>query len=98
MCNLHAVHPPQYLIPTLAMFKLILTLQAHQRGMTFPRYTFISHYWWSEFWWTDQTDSFCSVQQLTEAIFMSLAVDHFPTPSDEEMRAPTDVGYVSRYN
>ncbi len=80
------------------MFKLILTLQAHQRGMTFPRYTFISHYWWSEFWWTDQTDSFCSVQQLTEAIFMSLAVDHFPTPSDEEMRAPTDVGYVSRYN
>ncbi len=61
----------------------------------YPRYTFIGQYWWSEFWWTDPSGSNCSVQELTNAIFMSLAIDHFPTPSDQEMNAQTDVGYVS---
>ena len=73
----------------------LLILQAYKRGMTYPRYTFISYYWYSSYWWTDIDDNTnCTVQELTDAIFRSLSVDHFPSPTEEEMSQTTDVGYV----
>ena len=72
--------------------------------MRYPRYVFISHYWYTEYWWTfpilkgtdhTYTPQNCTVRQLTDAIRGSLAVDHFPMANgtgDE----PTDVGTVSQ--
>ena len=85
------------------LITLITIVQAYQRRMVYPRYLFISYYQYSEFWWTDpirNTSNYpmpeCSVQELTEAIYRSLAVDYFPMPTaEEEVNVTTDVGYVS---
>lgn len=77
-------------------------MQAYHRGMTYPKYLFISYYQNSEFWWTDPIRNVsaypppeCTALELTFAIYRSLAIDYFPVPSPAEENAPTDVGYVS---
>ena len=72
--------------------------------MIYPRYLFISYYWYMDYWWTfpirmetahTYTPQNCTVRELTDAIFKSLAVDYSPlesAPGNE----PTDVGTVSQ--
>ena len=80
-------------------------MQAYHYGMIFPNYLFISYYQYSEFWWIGSTvrnfsrmspQIECGDNELTEAIYRSLAVDYFPMPTTEEENNTTDVGYVSR--
>ena len=108
-CDLYVVFPLSFL--NYSVFSCCVAwynvcfpqlVQAYRRGMTFPRYLFISGYQYSEFWWTDDIRNVsaypppqCSQQELTDAIYRSLAVDYFPMPTAEEANTTTDVGYVS---
>ena len=81
----------------------MINLQAYHRGMVYPHYLFISYYQYSEFWWLDPIKNSsnyripeCTQQELTDAIYRSLAVDYFPMPTaEEEVNVTTNVGYVS---
>ena len=91
--------PPNYL------FLLTHThVQAYRRGMIYPRYLFISYYWYPQYWWTfpilrgtphTYTPENCTVRELTDAIFRSLAVDYFPLETGPRNES-TDVGTVSQ--
>jgi len=72
--------------------------------MTFPRYLFLSYYQYTEYWWTDPIlrsmdhkydPENCTVRELTDAIFGSLAMEYFPVATPGTENEPTDVGYVS---
>ena len=79
-------------------------VQAYTRGMIYPRYLFISYFWYTDYWWTfpirretdhTYTPENCTTGQLTDAIFKSLAVNYSPlgtAPGNES----TDVGTVSQ--
>ena len=72
--------------------------------MIYPRYLFISYFWYLDYWWTfpivrgtdhTYTPENCTVIELTNAIFRSLAVDYFPLESVSRNES-TDVGTVSQ--
>ena len=79
-------------------------LQAYMRGMTYPRYVFLSYYWYSEFWWRDPITRgagyayeppFCTAEELERAIYRSVSPDYFPEARPEDVNVTSDVGYVS---
>lgn len=63
--------------------------------MVFPKYLFITYYWFSEGWWLDSRAN-CEVSELIAATNGSIAVDYYPEALNDERDSPTDVGYVSR--
>ena len=82
-----------------------LLIQAYRRGMTSPRYVYLSFYWYTEFWWKDNITRgsgytydpmLCNPEEVAAALHRSLAPDYFPVAPPEESDAATDVGYVSR--
>ena len=62
--------------------------------MTYPRYLYISFYFYSEGWYLSPIDS-CTIDEMINMVNLSIAVDYYPDtlPGDED--TPTDVGYVS---
>ncbi len=68
--------------------------QAYLQGMRFPRYMFISYYWFSQGWWLDPIDT-CTVSQLRTMTNRSIALYYFPEALSSELDSPTDVGVVS---
>lgn len=81
-----------------------ISMQAYKRGMTFPRYLFLSYYWYTPYWWVapilrSENHMYdpenCTAEELTGAIFGSLAMDYTPTAFVGSEDEPTDVGFVS---
>ena len=67
--------------------------------MTYPRYLFITHYWWTEGWFLDSPDDLdCTVDELIAMVDRSIAADHFPDPPRSEFNLTTDVTLVSVVN
>lgn len=69
--------------------------QAYRRGMVFPRYLYITYYWWSEGWWLDESS--CTEKEMIAATNRTIAIDYFPEALSENRDKPTDVGLVSTY-
>jgi hypothetical protein len=63
--------------------------------MLFPRYLFITYFWWSEGWWLEAASN-CTVDEVIAATDRTIAVGYFPEALREDRDNPTDVGSVSQ--
>jgi len=54
------------------------TLQAGERGLVYPAYTFITPHWYREDWWLVESDPDCRVPALTNALNNTLSVELNP--------------------
>ena len=54
------------------------TLQAGERGLVYPAYTFITPHWYREDWWLVESDPDCGVSDLTNVLNNTLSVELNP--------------------
>ena len=80
-------------ISTFDTMSFILSLQAYKRGMTYPRYAFITYGWYRNHWWVSQGDINCTVQEMEKVLNHSLAV--FAYPRIQNSMEVVDAGIVS---
>ena len=86
-------HGNKAVVNNFSTMSFTLSLQAHNRGMTYPRYAFITYGWYGNYWWVPQGDINCTVQEMEEVLNHSLAL--FAYPRIQNSLEVVDAGIVS---
>ncbi len=71
-------------------------LQAYLKGLTYPKYVWLTYGWYQDRWWTEEMNpeqTNCTDHQLAEVLHRSLVLQLIPNLND--LNTTTDTGLVS---